>query len=582
MDLLLREISSQQGVAVFQDTELAADVITVGSAPAQLIQLRGEAIKHSHAIIKLMAGKLVIQGIEKSTFLVNGAEQKKCELAIGDIVLFNTHKLQVIEPPAGFDAALELDLDDDLQSQSLETAYVTDLSGTVLSKRVPAYWFSLIVVLLALAWPISSHFLRDSPVNMDGVATFNSSNHGDQLWSSGPLLPAHQLAIGDDCSVCHKKPFEKVQNESCVSCHQSTANHSDGEVLAMHGGGDTQGLFDNHKNLGAGECQSCHKEHNEPAAIIVSADKLCVDCHQQALGGSGDDVGTPVVTGFSGAAHPAFKLNYVLPTMVKMGTGLSVEWDSQLLEKSAGQKDLSNLKFPHDIHLNGEKVQMADTGDAMLCSSCHALKADGEHFEPLTMEKHCSSCHDLSFAAEQPDRQLPHGQPELIVQTIEEHFVRVYTDPQYQAKGSERRRLPGKSRQGSACTDTPFNCGMQRATAEAAIQFTQRGCVTCHEVTDNQSEDLYARWLVLPVNINPDWHKRASFDHASHLTQSGQTANQVCSSCHEAELSSTSTDVLIPDIENCLTCHGDVSVDEKIQVNCISCHAYHPKDGLIL
>jgi hypothetical protein len=227
--------------------------------------------------------------------------------------------------------------------------------------------------------------------------------------------------------------------------------------------------------------------------------------------------------------------------------------------------------------LDPEKVQTMGSAEGMVCGDCHSLKSDNEHFEDITMEKHCAACHDLTFDVGDPERELPHGDPRTVVQTIEEHFVRVYTDPDYKPLGSDRRRRrPGQSGGAERCDDKPFACGLQRATNEAASQFTQRGCVTCHEVSDNNADDLYARWMVLPVKINHDWYGRALFDHASHLTQRGQSENQTCSSCHEATVSAKSSDVLIPGIDNCQSCHGDVSVADKVIVNCVSCHAFHP------
>lgn len=583
MEFLLREITTDQGVVVYHDTELVEDVLTIGSAPEQLIQLRGGGISREHAVISNDGGQLFIRCMKNSTVIVNGAAVNKSALAIGDEILFACHKITIVQAPGGFDAAGELIIDDKLQDHTLESAYVTNLSQTVLAKRLPAYLLSLLVVLVSLAWPLSAYFLKDNTVTeSSSVQQFNKSGGGDKLWTTGPLLPAHQLEIGNDCSACHQKPFETVQNNTCVNCHQGTADHAAINHPAINGSGDGSGVANTglHSDLDSTQCQSCHKEHNEPAALVVSADKLCVDCHQDALKISDDSLGTPVITGFDKKTHPDFKLNYLLPTAVKKGTGFTVEWDNQLIERTQEQKDLSNLKFPHDIHLDAGKVQMSNTGEAMSCVNCHRLTSDNEHFAPITMEQHCSSCHDLAFDVEQPDRQLPHGEPSAVVQAIEEHFVRVYTDPNYKSAGSERRRLPGKANN-AACTEKAFVCGMQRATTEAAIQFTQRGCVTCHEVSDNNSGDLYARWLVMPVNINNNWHGRALFDHSSHLTQSGKTADQACTTCHEAEGSSTSTDVLIPGIENCLSCHGDQSVEhieDKVPVDCISCHAYHPAE----
>ena len=572
MEFLLREVSNDQGQVVYKDSELAADVITLGSSGDQLIQLRGGNIQSRHAVLKIIDGQLNVQGVDKNAVVVNGDVCKSSVLVEGDELCLASHTITISRPPAGFDAACELSIDKELQDQALESAYKTSLADTALGKRFPAYLLSLLVIATVLVRPISAYLLRDNPVDpSSGLVEYDKQGGADKLWSSGPLLPAHQLEVGDDCSACHKVPFQTVQDEACAACHSSVADHF--QYDKAHGGA----LGELHIDLGVTECQSCHKEHNEPAAMVVSADSLCVDCHEAPLTLSESSAGTSVVTGFTKKTHSPFKVNYLLPKVVQKGTGIGVEWYNRFYEADSGQKEISNLKFPHDAHLDPEKVQTAGTGEGMVCSDCHSLKSDNEHFEDINMEQHCSACHDLSFDVADPDRVLPHGDPRTVVQTIEEHFVRVYTDPNYKPLGSDRkRRRPGQSGGVERCEDKPFDCGMKRATIEAGIQFTQRGCITCHEVSDNNSDDIYARWTVLPVKINHDWYSRALFDHSSHLTQRSQSENEVCSSCHEATQSSTSHDVLIPGIDNCLSCHGDVSVEDKVMVNCIACHAFHP------
>ncbi|WP_101757806.1 cytochrome c3 family protein [Oceanicoccus sp. KOV_DT_Chl] len=578
MDFLLREVGGDKGLVVYQDTELNADAISIGSAPDQLIQLRGGSIQRAQAELKMSAGQLSVAGVGKNTVTVNGEKTASAALKAGDIIELESHKIKILPAPAGFDAACEVQVDSDLQNHALESAYVTSLAQTSLGKRAPSYLLSLLIVLAVLVWPVSAYYLRDNPVDeVSGQQQYDKKSAGDILWSSGPLLPAHQLEVGDNCSACHKVPFQTVQDEACVDCHQDEADHFAYEKV-QHGG-DLGAL---HIDLGVTECQSCHKEHNEPAAMVVTADSLCVDCHVEPLQLTAETTGTAAVSGFDVGTHPDFKLNFLLPKVVEKGTGIGVKWYNRLESHSSAQKDMSNLKFPHDVHLDVDKVQTAGAGAGMVCSDCHTLKSDNEHFETITMEQHCSSCHDLSFDVADPDRQLPHGNPATVVQTIEEHFVRVYADPDYKPAGGDRkRRRPGQSGGAERCDGKPFDCGIKRATSEAGIQFTQRGCVTCHEVSDNQSTDLYARWTVLPVKINHDWYQRALFDHASHLTQRGKSENQTCSSCHQAMQSTTSGDVLIPAIDNCQSCHGDASMHEKVIVDCVSCHAFHPAAKLL-
>lgn len=564
MQFLLRQVIQDQGQTLFQDTELAADEITIGSAPDQLIQLRGGNIDRQHAVLQSKGGKLTVSCIAKgATVSIAGEPVAKAELSVGDEVCFENHRLTIVAAPSGFDAACELNIDDELQEHAFESAYVTDLSQTFLAKRGPAYLLSLLILALAFAYPFSAYLLRDSaspdPVSQAGP------HQGDYFWSSGPLLPAHQVEIGDDCSACHKQAFQQVPNNACVECHQGTNDHFSEQTLS-------------HISMGVSQCQACHKEHNEPGMMIVESDQLCVDCHQSSLKDIPGSGTIAAVKGFDTSSHPEFKLNYLLPTVVTKGTGLGVNWLNERHEFGSSQQEVSNLKFPHDVHLDIDKVQTANTGDGIVCNDCHTLQSDKEHFQPIAMEQHCSACHDLTFDSAQPERQLPHGDPRSVVQTIEEHFVKVYADPDFKdsSQGRKRRR-PGQDERTHNCDGSAFQCGMQRAVNEANIQFTQRGCVTCHEVSDNSSDDIYARWQVLPVKITPDWYVSGTFDHASHLTQRGQSEVEVCSSCHDAKASQVSSDVMIPGMENCLQCHGDVAAHEKVTVNCVSCHAFHPQ-----
>ncbi|MBN4055399.1 FHA domain-containing protein [bacterium AH-315-K03] len=583
MDFLIREVTREQGQLVYLDTEVSAKQITLGSAADQLIQLRGGTLSRNHAIFKWKGNQLSIAGVNNKKIHVNDKVLRSSTLEVGDELEFEKHRILIVHPPAGFDAACELIIDEELQNQALESSYITQLSDTVLGKRTPSYLFSLLVLFIFFLWPFSSYLLR----GMDGVESTNKSpivkrveqrlaslvpigGGGDILWSSGPLLPAHQLEIGDDCSACHKKAFQKVSDSACLDCHQSTDDHFDNNAQI-------------HSAFAGDQCQACHKEHNEPEVMVVSKDVLCVECHQRAIVSSRQDIpDIDAVNGFDVAQHPEFKLNYLLPKYNKKGTGFGVEWFNQLTEFASTQKEVSNLKFPHDVHLDGEKVQTLDRGETMVCNNCHILKSDQEHFENITMERHCSQCHDLVFDVADPERQLPHGNSRSVVQSIEEHFVRVYTDPNFKvSEKNKRRRRPGRVASADICDDSPFNCAMQRATREAGIQFTQRGCINCHEVSDNGSDDMYSRWTVLPVRINSDWYARAQFDHLSHLTQRGESETEMCSSCHEAQASTASSDVMIPEMNNCLDCHGDQSVEEKVSMNCISCHAFHPDSQTI-
>ena len=46
-------------------------------------------------------------------------------------------------------------------------------------------------------------------------------------------------------------------------------------------------------------------------------------------------------------------------------------------------------------------------------------------------------------------------------------------------------------------------------------------------------------------------------------------------SCHAAETSLVSSDILMPDIASCQTCHGDEHTDDQLVSVCLDCHSFH-------
>ena len=75
-------------------------------------------------------------------------------------------------------------------------------------------------------------------------------------------------------------------------------------------------------------------------------------------------------------------------------------------------------------------------------------------------------------------------------------------------------------------------------------------------------------WDVAPVYINQHWMPLSRFDHGAH-------ANETCESCHDAKTSRVSSDILMPDIASCQTCHGDEHTDDQLVSVCLDCHSFH-------
>jgi predicted CXXCH cytochrome family protein len=163
-----------------------------------------------------------------------------------------------------------------------------------------------------------------------------------------------------------------------------------------------------------------------------------------------------------------------------------------------------------------------------------------------------------------------------VAYAIEGYFARKFLDPDSADPGGSRRRRPDRTDAAESCRDGPLACARQRTLTEVSNQFSVRGCVSCHEVTDTEAADVYSRFQVHPVRLVSDYFDSARFDHAAHLTQENKTGDEACLTCHSADTSSTSADLLIPDIDNCTQCHGDPSVPDVVPLQCTGCHEFHP------
>ena len=118
--------------------------------------------------------------------------------------------------------------------------------------------------------------------------------------------------------------------------------------------------------------------------------------------------------------------------------------------------------------------------------------------------------------------------------------------------------LESGSRPGAALTDT------DRERQGAALESVLGPCLKCHELSGLR---------LAPVTVAEPVLSRARFDHAPHLLLGD------CASCHgSVTTSGFATDVNVPGVETCQTCHR---LDEA-RTNCAGCHRYHPPSAAAL
>jgi hypothetical protein len=206
---------------------------------------------------------------------------------------------------------------------------------------------------------------------------------------------------------------------------------------------------------------------------------------------------------------------------------------------------------------------------------------------PVKFANACAACHLLTFD-KRFDEGVPHDKPQVLhaflVRTFREYIaahpaeVRVQRDPS--------RELTGKPVPPAVRIVNPAQWVTER-TAEAEDLLWRKTCKQCHtlmpvasgskgkiemlatlpgdapEISSVPAELPY----VAPANITLQWMPHAKFDHEAHQ---GFT----CVSCHAKALTSTeASDILLPGIETCKTCHAPGP--EHAESRCFECHTYH-------
>ena len=559
MRVLVRHIiRSPGGMVERSDTVFEGETLTVGRATDQTIHIPNKGLQLEHSEILVKGKHLSIRANSGCVLFVNGEQIEHSRLEPGDLIEVGNHRLMVSDAFGDYDQVLlvepgEVDEDEVL----LSTQMVSTLDQSGLSKRRWS-WVSvgailalcLVVPGLGLFSPSLAAVLRDTPMTPD-----------DGQWDSGPLHPSH-LAIGDDCSACHGTPFKMVPDEKCVACHNSVSHHVDTTKHTLPA-------------LEATRCASCHKEHNEPSALIRRDQAHCVECHADI---AAKVSGTPALrnVGDFGDDHPQFRVTMLHP----QGTGQDTTWETVRLGlDEASTKERSNLKFPHSTHISSKGIKSPKGDVVMVCADCHRPDPSGAYMQTVNMEEHCASCHRLEFDPADPQRQVPHGNPDVVVRTLQEYYARLYLLNQVSPRGGAPHRdarRPGSINIPPEGRSLALTWAQSRANDAASDLFERRVCKDCHVISIKQDPKHLSPWQVNPVRLTRVWLPKSFFEHDRHTTYD-------CVECHGKEgsdgrkhvTSKDSADVLLPRIEVCRDCHGGENASNMLASTCIDCHRFH-------
>jgi len=432
-------------------------------------------------------------------------------------------------------------------------------------------WLSLLLPLLALFW----------------IAE-RSLSHDSGVYSAGRLSQAHAV-LEKECAACHVQQAgvfsAKAADSACLACHDGPAHHP--------------------SQVPAPNCATCHTEHRLTVNLSAASDQGCAECHSDL---HTDGRLVPVAARIRSIedGHPEFAV---------------IREDV---------RDPTTIKLNHAIHMKPIRQGPLGPNVQLECGDCHRALVDEFNSawrfhtpmsrmspysssilvpgspvpDPLGWTRAndlpvlpyvrppsyralmalppyllaCSGCHLLQFDKRFTE-EVPHNQPSVIHAFVVAKFTEyIAAHPEELRESPDRApNFMGQQIRRAARTLTPTEW-IAKHTGEAEDLLWRKTCRQCHELLPGPQGD----WPLIrkanpqfvggvpnvaPPKFTTQWMPHARFDHDAHR---GFT----CESCHAKALTSTdSSDILLPGIATCKTCHAPSP--GHADSRCSECHTYH-------
>lgn len=533
--LLVQILHNPQGVPIRKESVVSGEVITIGRGAACKIHLLDHRVNLLHASLRRSEdGTLYIEAEKDEAIGINGFIEQDTAITPGMRVEMGPYLFLVEAMSTTHDITLSVELTEPLPAALIasRSAPLT-LAALGVSKRKWSLMLAAFILFIGLFLPllpgVSSSFDKwqaNLPVTLNG------------MWSPGQLSGGHRV-FGAQCSICHLKAFQEVEDDVCIGCHKAVAKHLKG---------------DTHANVFVkSRCTDCHSDHRGEARPGAHSSKECITCHGNIKRKSMDAT-LANVTDLT-KDHPQFSITL---RNGKDAVRVRLDEKNKLVEKSG-------LKYSHKVHLDKRGVSSPMGDMVMVCRDCHKIDAAGEHFMPMTMEKSCqqSRCHALDFT-DPVQGVAPHGSEREVMNRLREFYTKWLIDPQ-------AKNMAVCENSGGNEVQRVLDCAndLARKNAGATLFREKLECGECHEIQPTGKSDV--PWKVTPLHINRDWMPDILFSHAKHATMN-------CVDCHDKANSKTSADISMPGIEKCYECHvGERShlSANKIRSPCESCHRFH-------
>jgi len=408
------------------------------------------------------------------------------------------------------------------------------------------------------------------------VAAYSFQQRGQQIYLPGAVSSRHAI-FGHRCEECHEQTQGKwgaVNDAKCLACHDAPIH----DAHTAHFSGNIQEQLIDGKvvKVNTPSCSSCHGEHKDHRTLRKVTDAACIQCHGDLKRSDGRPPETQRIINFE-KQH--------------------AEW--AVLREN--KPDTTPFKFNHAVHVDPARVtwppdvvSAAKSNVAVLCVQCHEPDQARAYFKPIAFDKHCASCHGMEkFAtAIEPVGKVKfsHGTPELVASEIRsavtsfliEHGgspARVAAAAAAPPPGDENdlddskpkpvKAVPVDTRTSEQWVHDNYSQILQPLFFPDSLEKTKKSCLKCHIP---EGVDPTGLIKISKQKIPTVWLDKSTFNHNAHRALD-------CISCHtQVPNSQFTSDVLLPGVANCQTCHSQLG---GARSDCSECHLYHDRKLLI-
>jgi hypothetical protein len=394
------------------------------------------------------------------------------------------------------------------------------------------------------------------------------------VYSSGRLSEAHSV-LESQCAACHVRTAAafsaKASAGACLNCHDGPPHHGSRQAT-----------------LG---CAECHTEHRGNVNVTMAKNESCAQCHGDLKTAGSPRFATRITNFESG--HPEFaalrenardsgtiRVNHALHmkpirsspngpnVQLECGDCHRTEAEQTAFSVSAGGRGVGTWKYADARYLAAAPTYSASDETLPLPTGVlptYRPSSGRELMAPVKFATACAGCHSLAFDKRFTDG-VPHDRPEVVYAFLVQKFSEyIAAHPGELSEVREPRRgLTGKPAQAGVRVYTQSEW-IAAKVGDAEELLRRKTCKQCHALTSSSGTSSLPS--VAPARTTVRWMPHAKFDHDAHRGFS-------CVSCHEKALSSTETsEVLLPGIATCRTCHapGPGHADAR----CAECHTYH-------